>query len=66
MNHKDSKECNSLHAAAEEGHKDTVLALLQAGATVDTKNKNGDTPLAVAKREGHRKVEALLLQHGAK
>ena len=53
-----------LYTAAAQGHKDIVLALLQAGATVDTKNKNGDTPLAVAKREGHRKVEALLLQHG--
>ena len=30
-------EATPLHIAVQNGHKDTVLALLQAGATVDAK-----------------------------
>jgi len=32
-------EATPLHIAVQNGHKDTVLALLQAGATVDAKTK---------------------------
>ena len=32
-------ECTALYFAAYNGHKDTVLALLQAGAIVDAKNE---------------------------
>jgi ankyrin repeat protein len=33
------EERTALFQSAMNGHKDTVLALLQAGATVDAKNK---------------------------
>lgn len=47
---------------------DTALeiaaALLDAGASVDAKNREGERPLHVATRDGHRGL-ALLLERGA-
>ena len=36
------------------------------GADVNTKGKNGETPMSVAKEKGHEQVVELLRKHGAK
>jgi ankyrin repeat protein len=48
------------------GRRDTVLALLQADATVDAKDKNERTPLWAAARNGHASTVLVLLQAGAR
>jgi ankyrin repeat protein len=55
-----------LFMAAQNGHRDTVAALLDHGA--DAKQgttSDGITPLFIAAQRGHREVVALLLDHGA-
>ena len=39
--------------AAREGHLGRVQALLQSGATVNVRNRFGNTPLLYAARGGH-------------
>ena len=46
-------------------HVDAAKVLIDRGAQVDARNKDGVTPLAVAKRQGHGAMEALLRQHDA-
>ena len=66
-------ERTPLFISARNGHTITVLALLQAGARVDAKNKDertphwtsGATPLYVSARNGHTNTVLALLQAGA-
>lgn len=39
--------------------------LISQGATIDVKDKNSETPLFVASRNGHRDLVELLLERGA-
>lgn len=62
----------ALHWAAEEGHPDTVRALLRAGASVEPQNSAqhdkttvATTPLMLAALKGHVEVARLLLEFGA-
>lgn len=43
-----------------------MTLLLEYGADVDAGNNNGETPLAVAEKDGHFEIVELLRQHGAK
>ena len=54
------------HYAAEAGHKETLLALLDAGCGVDATDRQDRTPLACAVQRGHADCVRLLLQRGAK
>ena len=54
-----------LHAAALNGQKDLVLLLIEKGADIDAKARNGWTPSDVAAKWGHGDVVALLKSHGA-
>ena len=47
------------------GHKDVVLALLNAGATVDNQDRNQWTALMWAMTNRHKDIAKLLLDHGA-
>ncbi|EMC95849.1 hypothetical protein BAUCODRAFT_123141 [Baudoinia panamericana UAMH 10762] len=47
------------------GHKDVVLALLDAGATVDTQDRNQWTALMWAITNRHKDIAKILLDHGA-
>ncbi|CAI8045066.1 Kinase D-interacting substrate of 220 kDa [Geodia barretti] len=51
--------------ASQNGHVEVVDKLLQHGATVDLKEKNGWSSLMAASQEGHVEVVDKLLQHGA-
>ena len=57
----------ALHRAAENGHNETVLILVEHGAEVNTKEaKYGQTPLHLAALNGHKAVAQTLLENGAK
>ena len=58
------KESTPLHYAAGNNKNDIAKVLLAHGAYVNARNEDGDTPLALAHRRGHREMEALLRQHG--
>ena len=51
--------------AAARGDARKVEELLSQGARVDTRNKNGFTPLLSAADEGHTEVCELLLENGS-
>ena len=54
-----------LLAAARKGQGKQVAALLEKGASIEAKDKNGRTPLMLAARSGHAEVVKLLLEKGA-
>lgn len=47
------------------GHKDVVISLLNAGATVDNQDRNQWTALMWAMTNRHKDIAKLLLDHGA-
>ncbi|PNH11158.1 Serine/threonine-protein kinase TNNI3K [Tetrabaena socialis] len=54
-----------LHIASLNGHVDTAKTLLQAGADVLAKTKDGYSPLHIASWKGHSHVAVVLLAAGA-
>ncbi len=55
---------NALRIAARSGCLDCVKALVEAGADVNAKTKDGKTPLHLAKFKGQREVADYLIAHG--
>ncbi|WP_287253983.1 ankyrin repeat domain-containing protein [Mesorhizobium sp.] len=55
---------NALHIAARSGCLDCVKALVEAGADVNAKTKDGKTPLHLAKFKGQREVADYLIADG--
>eukprot|EP00501_MAST-03F_sp_TOSAG23-6_P001341 GSMAST32.ASY1.ANO1.1390.1 assembled CDS len=55
----------ALHAAARNGHSQTVTLLIDAGAPLDTVTKYGRTALHLAAAMGHLEVTKLLVNAGA-
>ena len=51
--------------AAGRGHIEIVKLLLENGADVNSRTKDGDTALIVASKAGHTNVVKLLLERGA-
>ncbi|ESX99201.1 MULTISPECIES: ankyrin repeat domain-containing protein [unclassified Mesorhizobium] len=62
-NSKRSRE-NVIHIAVNLGCLDCVKALVEAGADVNAKTKDGKTPLHLAKFKGQREVADYLMSHG--
>ena len=54
----------ALHIAVRSGCLDCVKALVEAGADVNAKTKDGKTPLHLAKFKGQREVADYLMSHG--
>lgn len=52
-----------LHGAATLGNPDLVKDVIRKGGDVDAKNRNGETPIAVARRLGHTAVVKVLAEH---
>ncbi len=61
----DEYGATALHWAAVKGHRDIGEFLLNKGANVDQKNRDGDTPLHLAVAFGHKDLIQLLLSKGA-
>lgn len=53
-----------LHIFCARGHKDTVNALIQKGASINAWGKDGQTPLYISCENGHVKIVQLLLNYG--
>jgi len=47
-------------------HTDTLKALVDAGANVNIADRNGQTPLALARSRGYKEMETILQRAGAK
>ncbi|PBB32458.1 MULTISPECIES: ankyrin repeat domain-containing protein [unclassified Mesorhizobium] len=62
-NSKRSRE-NAIHIAVNLGCIDCVKALVEAGADVNAKTKDGKTPIHLAKRKGQREIADYLMSHG--
>ncbi|TRD00464.1 c-type cytochrome [Mesorhizobium sp. WSM4303] len=62
-NSKRSRE-NAIHIAVNLGCLDCVKALVEAGADVNAKTKDGKTPLHLAKFKGQREIADYLMSHG--
>jgi ankyrin repeat protein len=54
-----------LMLAARDGKTDTVKALIEAGADVNAKDRQGKTALVVASEKGHLDSVKILLDNGA-
>ncbi|CAM9540540.1 unnamed protein product, partial [Laminaria digitata] len=54
-----------LHWAAEQGHRNVVLALVRAGASVDPRSQRNATPIMLAASRGHDEVVRLLVRYRA-
>ena len=54
-----------LHVASRNAHTEIVRRLIEAGAKVNIKDDDGDTPLLLAARSGSAEVVQLLIEAGA-
>ncbi len=54
-----------LHLAARDGLRETVELLVRRGANVNTRRKDGATPLGAALKEGQSAIADLLRAHGS-
>jgi cytochrome c len=54
----------ALHIAARSGCLDCVKALVEAGADVNAKTKDGKTPIHLAKLKRQREIADYLMSHG--
>src|SRR5260370_927536 len=59
-----STACLNRERKCRYGHLDIARLLLQNGASVDSRQKDGWTPLAFASWDGHLDMMHLLLQNG--
>lgn len=57
---------NALIAASGEGKLETVKLLIEKGADVNAKDKNGNTPLKNALSHGKTEIAEFLREAGAK
>ncbi|TGQ03854.1 c-type cytochrome, partial [Mesorhizobium sp. M4B.F.Ca.ET.215.01.1.1] len=62
-NSKRSRE-NAIHIAVNLGCLDCVKALVEAGADVNAKTKDGKTPIHLARFKGLREIADYLMAHG--
>ena len=49
-----------------KNHTDTLEALVKAGANINIADREGNTPLTLAKRRGYKEMVAILEKAGAK
>ncbi|MFL6235840.1 MAG: ankyrin repeat domain-containing protein, partial [Thermoanaerobaculia bacterium] len=61
-----SERATALHIAASNGSVEIASALLEAGADISFKDKNGMTPLEVAQQFGETRVVELLITRSPK
>ena len=65
VNARDEGDYTALHYAADNGHTETVHALINAGAAVDAVDEENATALHVAADNGHTETVHALIDRGA-
>lgn len=60
LNARDNKGATPLYAAAMNGHLETVVYLLSAGADPTIPDNEGVTPQGIAAKNGHEEVARYL------
>lgn len=63
--HIDRLKESFLWAAARNGMEEDCVSLMELGADVNWKSKDGETPLMAAAQNGHKGVVSLCLASGA-
>ena len=66
LNNVDDNGCTALHFAAEGGYTEIVKRLVEEGATVDVKNKEGKSPKKKALENGKREVALFFAERSAR
>ena len=64
LNEGDYDMRTGIHVAASEGHIKAVEFFIEKNVDINPKDRWGGTPLADAKREGHKAILELLKKHG--
>ena len=64
VNSRSKTEATPLHAASQEGHLVSVVALLQAGADPLLPQVDGSLPIHLAAGENHHEVVKILIEQG--
>ena len=62
---RDANGFTGLSLATEQGHREAVRVLLDAGAAVDAQTSTGNTPLMWSAARGHTDLAIMLLSRGA-
>jgi len=62
---KNNKDQTQLHIAAQNGHADATIRLIDAGADVNAQDVRGWTPIGIAVDKGHTDVVTALIKAGA-
>ena len=65
VNHEESESFTALHFAVQEGHRDVVEVLIDAGADIDARTSEGCTPLHYACGGGKLAIVKVLVKAGA-
>jgi ankyrin repeat protein len=55
-----------VHGNGGKNHTDTLEALVKAGANINIADREGNTPLTLAKRRGYKEMVAILEKAGGK
>ena len=64
MNHQTALHI-AVHSAVDEGHRDVMQVLIDAGADIEEKDENRASPLLFASRSGHLDIVKMLVEAGA-
>ena len=65
VNHSEEDNFTALHFAAQENHPEVVKVLIDAGADIEVKGVNEESPVLLASQEGALDVVKVLVKAGA-
>ena len=65
VNHSEDDNFTALHFAAQENHPEVVKVLIDAGADIEVKGVNEESPVLLASQEGALDVVKVLVKAGA-